>query len=251
MARGFLCSFAADCPEMRIGVDERRLTWEITEGYGIDADSGRLLRRAECAASLRIYRAEPGDRLLLRDGGLEYAVALYDSGPDEKYIYTYEYDPEENWTRYRGNLTEKAWRQTETVFAETVYFRVMLRKRGGQQMRGGLDGSSGLGAESRGRRQPFCSFPSEGVRHGFPFCGGNRKNRRGGIGCGKAGRTLLFPAVGLSLYRGRYVGGYRFLYEPCEQAAWSRGLHSSRGCHGWARTEGNQRGVCTWHSAGF
>ncbi len=113
-------------------MDERRFTWEITGGYGIDADSGRLLRQADRAASLRFYRAEPGDRLILRDENCEYAVALYDSLPDEKYIYTYEYSPEENWTRYRGNLTEEAWRQTQTVFTETVYFRVMLRERKGK-----------------------------------------------------------------------------------------------------------------------
>lgn len=134
--RGVPCSLAADCSETGVGVDERRFTWEITEGYGLDADSGRLLRQEERAASLRIYRAEPGDRLLLRNVGFEYAVALYEPGPDEKYIYTYEYAPEENWTRYRGGLTEEAWRQTETVFSETVYFRVMLRKRGGQQWEG-------------------------------------------------------------------------------------------------------------------
>lgn len=110
-------------------MDERKLTWKIAGGYGIDQETGRILKREGCAASLRIYRAQRGDRLVLQDKDCEYKIAYYDPGPDEKYIYTYDYEPEENWTRYRGNLTWMSWKQTETVFEQNVYFRVMLRER--------------------------------------------------------------------------------------------------------------------------
>lgn len=125
------CSDGSVRESMEKGMDERKLTWEITEGYAIDQESGRILKREGYASSLRIYRARRGDRLVLQDGKCEYQIAFYDSCPDERYIYTYDYEPEENWTRYRGNLAWTAWKQTETVFEGNVYFRVTLRVREG------------------------------------------------------------------------------------------------------------------------
>lgn len=112
-------------------MDGRQFAWKATVGYGIDVNTGMLVAQRNTAATFRVYRALPGDTLRLCDSDYEYAVALYAAQVDEKYIYTYDYEPEENWTTYCGNLSEGQYKQTDTVFENGIYFRVMLRKREG------------------------------------------------------------------------------------------------------------------------
>lgn len=102
--------------------------WKMDAGYGLDG-SGKAVKRKETAATLRFYHAGAGDRLRLLDRHYEYAVAVYGGGPDPKYIYTYDYEPEENWTSCLRLHPEAGFTGEDTVFGEDVYFRVMLRKR--------------------------------------------------------------------------------------------------------------------------
>ena len=102
--------------------------WRMDAGYGLDG-SGRAVKRKETAATLRFYHAGAGDRLRLLDRHYEYAVAVYGGGSDPKYIYTYDYEPEENWTSCLRLHPEAGFTGEDTVFGEDVYFRVMLRKK--------------------------------------------------------------------------------------------------------------------------
>lgn len=106
----------------------RQPEWKIEVGYGLDR-SGRAVKREGTAATLRFYHARAGDRLRLLDRNFQYAVAVYGDGPDPKYIYTYDYEPEENWTVCRGVYPEEGFTAGDTVFEEDVYFRVMLERK--------------------------------------------------------------------------------------------------------------------------
>lgn len=104
--------------------------WKLTTGYGIDPQTGRTVKQEDMAVTLRFYHAYPGDRLQLLDTAFEYAVALYRPEPDLKYIYTYDYEPEENWTTYRGNLADNSFIREDFLFRGEGWFRVMLRTSG-------------------------------------------------------------------------------------------------------------------------
>lgn len=131
--------------------------WKMDAGYGLDR-SGKAVKRKETAATLRFYRAVAGDRLRLLDRNYEYAVAVYGGGPDPKYIYTYDYEPEENWTSCLRLHPEAGFTDEDTVFGEDVYFRVMLRKK-----THGLAGCAGLEGqkEAEDRQEPEGSLEAE------------------------------------------------------------------------------------------
>ena len=101
--------------------------WKATGGYTINGKNGIAQRQEDRACTLHFYRAEKGDKLHLLDGKYAYAVATYALKTDPKYIYTYDYQPEENWTEYRQDLEADNWSQKDYVFTEKVYFRVVFK----------------------------------------------------------------------------------------------------------------------------
>lgn len=109
-------------------MDRWQPEWKIEPGYGLDR-SGRAVKREGSAATLRFYHAMSGDRLRLLDGNYQYVVAVYGGGPDPKYIYTYDYEPEENWTVCKGVYPEEGFTEEDTVFEEDAYFRIMLTRK--------------------------------------------------------------------------------------------------------------------------
>jgi predicted phosphodiesterase len=81
------------------------------------------------------YHAFSGDRIELRDTEkYEFAVATYSLDRPEEYIYTYSYQPEENWAIYRKDLTTESYRLQDYVFAEECFFRVNVKKKDEQQL---------------------------------------------------------------------------------------------------------------------
>lgn len=102
--------------------------WKATDGYGIDTESGIARKREKHACTLHFYLAGPGDVLHLLDHRYEYAVATYSPEAEHRYIYTYDYQPEESWTVYRHDFSEEGFRQDDYLFSEKTYFRVVLRR---------------------------------------------------------------------------------------------------------------------------
>jgi hypothetical protein len=76
-------------------------------------------------------RASAGDVLRLLDGAYFFNVATYAPNIDEKYIYTYAYQPNESWLRYNGDLSGDTYRREDYVFSESLYFRVCLKRADG------------------------------------------------------------------------------------------------------------------------
>lgn len=138
-----------------MAAEKEKTRWKAAAGYTINAESGMAERVGGNAGeeahtgsiahkgktadtghnfcTLHFYLAVPGDVLHLLDNTYEYTVATYSLNVDSKYIYTYDYQPEENWTTYRRDFSEDGFTQQDYEFTEKVYFRVALRKRPGQR----------------------------------------------------------------------------------------------------------------------
>ena len=95
--------------------------WKVMEGYGIDWESGAAVTGEGSACTLHFYQAFPGDMLRLLDQEYEYAVAVYEKKTDSRYLYTYDYEPEENWTTYTGALSRKDFSRGLFVSNHTHY----------------------------------------------------------------------------------------------------------------------------------
>lgn len=109
----------------------RKSEWRATGGYTINGESGLAERCENMACTLHFYLAHSGDSLHLLDCKYEYTVATYRPEIDLRYIYTYDYQEEENWTIYRQDLSPESFGQEDYTFTENVYFRIVLRKTDG------------------------------------------------------------------------------------------------------------------------
>jgi hypothetical protein len=85
----------------------------------------------EMMSTSRFYFAEPGDKLVLRDKRYTFNVATYTPEIEEKWIYTYDYQPNQAWVIYNNDLNGGSYRQDDYVFNAEIYFRVCLRKTDG------------------------------------------------------------------------------------------------------------------------
>ena len=72
--------------------------------------------------------AMPGDRLRLVDDRYLFNVATYAPAVDDKYIFTYSYQPDESWTTYNGDLTGDTYRQGDYTFERRCYFRLCFKR---------------------------------------------------------------------------------------------------------------------------
>ena len=126
----------------------RQPEWKTITGYTINTISG-IAEREQCngiackdieckdiecdcfgySCTPYFYMSNPGDILHLLDRSYEYTVATYALDVEAKYIYTYDYQPEESWTTYRHDFSEDQFTQEDYVFSEKVYFRVVLREK--------------------------------------------------------------------------------------------------------------------------
>lgn len=103
--------------------------WKATEGYTVNEEDGIVRKQGDSACTLHFYLAESGDLLHLLDERYEYAVATYGFEVDSKYIYTYDYQQEENWAGYRQDFREKGFIQRDYMFPDSYYFRVVIRRK--------------------------------------------------------------------------------------------------------------------------
>ncbi|MFD2331494.1 metallophosphoesterase family protein [Cohnella sp. GCM10020058] len=85
------------------------------------------------------YLAQPGDRIRLKDSTYKFNVATYALEVEDRWIYTYDYAPDESWTVYRRDLNGNSYRQDDFIFTETIYFRLCLRKVNGTDFDGAED----------------------------------------------------------------------------------------------------------------
>ena len=123
-------------------MQHRQPEWKANAGYTINTVSGIAERDHNDSCTLYFYLSNPGDVLHLLDKGYEYAVATYAPEVETKYIYTYDYQPEESWTIYRHDLSEDQFTGEDYEFSEKVYFRVVLRRKADRGKRVTVENSS-------------------------------------------------------------------------------------------------------------
>ncbi len=105
--------------------------WKCNEGYIIDEETGMAKICAKGLCTLHFYHAYPGDKLVISYKNYEYQVLTYENRIDKKYIYTYDYQQEENWASYDYRKERSVWRHfgEDFLFQEECFFRVNLREK--------------------------------------------------------------------------------------------------------------------------
>lgn len=101
--------------------------WTITCGYQINKESGIMEKCGQNVASTMFFQyAKKGDKLCLLDRDYVCEVYIYALQVEDKYIYTYDYQLEENWTTYQRcdtlTMTGEPY-----VFEEDCYYRVSIQ----------------------------------------------------------------------------------------------------------------------------
>lgn len=106
-----------------------RVHLALRKGYAVNAENGYLEKEhEECMTTEKLYHAYQGSRLCLLDGDFRFAVSVYSLEREEKYIYTYDYQKEQNWTTF---LEIGAYQKAEYLFERECYFRVSVLKEDG------------------------------------------------------------------------------------------------------------------------
>lgn len=101
------------------------------------------------------YHAMPGSKVYLVDKAFLFAVAIFSPKREEKYIYTYDYQPEENWTTYTKNVTPEGYIAEEYIFEEECFFRVCIKRADGDD----------ISEEEKQRAEKIICFDSVDVPH--------------------------------------------------------------------------------------
>lgn len=118
----------------------------VRAGTTIYASTGRFgWNQPDRMSSETFYLADRGSRLTLLDDRYLFNVATYALTFDEKYLHTYDYEPEESWTTYMHDLGGDTYRQGEYVFSGRCYFRICLKRTdGGDFSKAEAEGIGGI-----------------------------------------------------------------------------------------------------------
>ena len=116
----------------------------LTPGYRTALADGALVPDSpKHMATEELYRAFPGSRIRLCEKGYVFAPAVFSLERNPLYIYSYAYQPEENWAVYTQNLTPQSYGREEYVFERECWFRVCVRREDGEDMNSEDFGRSG------------------------------------------------------------------------------------------------------------
>lgn len=108
---------------------------ELTPGYRTALADGVLVPDSpKHMATEEFYRAFRGSRIHLCEDEYVFAVAIFSQERNPVYIYSYAYQPEENWAVYTQNLTPESYSQEDYIFDQKCWFRVCVRRKDGKDM---------------------------------------------------------------------------------------------------------------------
>lgn len=111
------------------------MNMEFTLGYRTALSDGKLVPNSPChMATEDVYPAKKGDKLLLADENYLFVPAVFAPVCEEKYLYTYDYEPEGNWTTYTKNVTPDSYQASPYIFEEDCFFRVCIKRSDEQEM---------------------------------------------------------------------------------------------------------------------
>ncbi len=104
--------------------------WLATAKYQISDKTGciELNTCNDTFCTLEYSYAYKGAHVQMIKGNARVQLYLYRPEYDDKYIYTYDYEPQESWTTYESAVTIDEEKR-EYIFEEEVYFRVAIISR--------------------------------------------------------------------------------------------------------------------------
>lgn len=107
----------------------KRMFLEVKAGITIFASTGMNGNGyADRMSTLHFYKASKGSKIRLLNLDYYFNVATYSLDFDDKYIYTYSYQQEQNWTTYNNDLSGDTYRQEDYIFHNDIYFRICLKR---------------------------------------------------------------------------------------------------------------------------
>ena len=111
---------------------------EVKAGIAVNGDTGMIMQNMPyCMASETIYRACRNDSITVNDGAFLLNVATYGKEVPPDYMYTYMYEPEQNWSCYTHDFDEDGYSAVDYLFQEDCYFRVCLKREDGGECTAG------------------------------------------------------------------------------------------------------------------
>ncbi len=111
---------------------ETRTPLEFEAGKRLVPETGQSeASDGSYACTTQFYEAAAGSRLVLEDPEYRFDVATYAPEIPERFIYTYSYAPEENWTTYNHDYFDDYLRGNDYTFERAARFRVCVRRADG------------------------------------------------------------------------------------------------------------------------
>ena len=96
-------------------------------GKTVDSQTGLLAEGTDSdAVNIEPIPAAAGDVLRWKDPDIRCVLFYYDPCIDERWVQTYCYEPESNWTMYDRERSGGSLTAPETVFSGTVYIRLVM-----------------------------------------------------------------------------------------------------------------------------
>ncbi len=103
-----------------------RVHLALRKGYAVNKETGVLEKEhEECMTTEKVYHAYEGSVIELLDNDFRFAVSMYLPEREDKYIYSYDYQKEQNWTTF---WRVSDYQKGKFVFGEECYFRVSIIK---------------------------------------------------------------------------------------------------------------------------
>ena len=100
---------------------------ELVSGWKLNMETGTCEKSQEdCSSTLLFYRVFPGSVLICRNRECFYECAAYSLKQPSKYIYSYAYQPEQQWTTYLKEESVEKCNQEKVIFGENGYIRLSV-----------------------------------------------------------------------------------------------------------------------------
>ena len=126
----------------------------LETGKQIDQNTGMIVEGEDTVmSSVLFYFVDRDTVIRVKDPAYEYAYAFYTTRWQEDYIYSYDYQKEQNWADYDKDLStiNKGYTQEESRFSREGYIRISIRR---------VDGSR-ISEEARDMEQILVLRPAE------------------------------------------------------------------------------------------
>lgn len=109
-------------------------------GWQIDEETGNCIKKDETCMCTPLFTHVFPESVLSMEldaeikGVYQYRYAYYSLDRPLKYIYTYAYQEEQQWTTYQKELSSKEWSFTDYSFHKEGYVRITFRRTDGETL---------------------------------------------------------------------------------------------------------------------